>query len=277
MIRRSSENIAAREVEAVLQGAEQVVEAAVVPVPDETRGEEIKAYLVLESGSDGDEAALAAIIAHCRANLAPFKVPRFFEFRPELPKTASNKIAKHRLIADRPDLRLGSYDRVAVRGSRLREDDPMADTYDAVIVGAGHKRPGLRRLPGPGRSAHPGPRTPSVIGGACVTEEVWPGYRVSTASYVMALLQPKVILDLDLARYGFEVLKPPPMFQPFPDGRSLTFFDEEARTCAEIARFSTKDAAAYPTTAATCRRWPHSCSASSGRRPSTSPPCLPGS
>ncbi|ACA18228.1 AMP-dependent synthetase and ligase [Methylobacterium sp. 4-46] len=113
MIRRSSENIAAREVEAVLQGAREVVEAAVVPVPDEVRGEEIKAYLVLEPGSAGDEAALASIIAHCRANLAPFKVPRFYEFRPDLPKTASNKIAKHRLTAELPDLRLGSYDRVA--------------------------------------------------------------------------------------------------------------------------------------------------------------------
>ncbi|MDE1569118.1 phytoene desaturase family protein [Aquabacter sp. P-9] len=118
--------------------------------------------------------------------------------------------------------------------------------YDVIIIGAGHN--GLvcgAYLARAGQKVLVLERRP-LIGGACVTEEVWPGYKVSTASYVMALLQPKVILDLELARYGYEILKPPPMFQPFPDGRSLTFFDEEDRTCAEIAKFSKKDAAAYP-------------------------------
>ncbi len=123
----------------------------------------------------------------------------------------------------------------------------MSDTsYDALIIGAGHN--GLvcgAYLARSGMKVLVLERRP-LIGGACVTEEVWPGYKVSTASYVMALLQPKVILDLELARYGYEVLKPPPLFQPFPDGRSLTFWDEEAKTCAEIAKFSAKDAAAYP-------------------------------
>lgn len=113
MIRRSSENIAAREVEAVLQGVETVAEAAVVPVPDEIRGEEVKAYIVLEDGKTGDARMIDAIIAHCSANLAPFKVPRFYEFRNALPKTASMKIAKHVLRSETTDMRAGSYDRVS--------------------------------------------------------------------------------------------------------------------------------------------------------------------
>lgn len=123
----------------------------------------------------------------------------------------------------------------------------MSDpTYDVIVVGAGHN--GLvcgAYLARAGMKVLVVERRP-LIGGACVTEEVWPGYRVSTASYIMALLQPKVILDLELAKHGFEVLPPPPLFQPFPDGRSLTFWDDEAKTCAEIARFSRKDAAAFP-------------------------------
>lgn len=128
----------------------------------------------------------------------------------------------------------------------------MSDpAFDAVIIGAGHN--GLvcgAYLAKSGMKVLVLERRP-LIGGACVTEEVWPGYRVSTASYIMALMQPKVILDLELAKFGFEVLKPPPLFQPFPDGRSMTFWDDEARTCAELAKFSAKDAAAYPE----YRRW----------------------
>lgn len=95
-IRRSGENIAAREVEAVLNSFDGVAEAAVVPVPDETRGEEIKALIVWGEES-GNEPDLAALISHCQHNLAPFKVPRYYQFVPELPKTSSGKIAKHQL------------------------------------------------------------------------------------------------------------------------------------------------------------------------------------
>lgn len=113
MIRRSAENIAAREVEAVLTAIDGVLEAAAVAVPDEVRGEEVKAYLVLAQGVQAGEAMLSRIIAHCRENLAPFKVPRYFEFRAALPKTASMKIAKQVLISESGDLRSGSFDRVA--------------------------------------------------------------------------------------------------------------------------------------------------------------------
>jgi len=113
MIRRSGENIAAREVEAVLRGLPQIVEAAAVPVPDETRGEEVKVYVVLGPGLRPDDVPPDRIIAHCEANLARFKVPRFVAYCDTLPKTASQKLAKQALVHDVTDLRAGSYDRVA--------------------------------------------------------------------------------------------------------------------------------------------------------------------
>ena len=88
----------------------------------------------------------------------------------------------------------------------------MSERFDAVIIGGGHN--GLvcgAYLAKAGQRVCVLERRP-FVGGAAVTEELWPGYRLSTASYTQALLQPKVILDLDLKRHGYEVLKPPPMF-----------------------------------------------------------------
>jgi phytoene dehydrogenase-like protein len=122
----------------------------------------------------------------------------------------------------------------------------MAESYDAIVVGAGHNglvcaaylaRAGLRTLVLERRG---------VLGGACVTEEVWPGYRVSTASYVMSLLQPKIIRELELPKFGFEVLPTDNLFVPFPDGRYFVYWDDTKKTCAEIAKFSRKDAETYP-------------------------------
>jgi crotonobetaine/carnitine-CoA ligase len=115
MVRRSSENIAAREVEAVLRGMPEILEAAIVPVPDAMRGEEVKAYIVLQPEAREGGLELERIFAHCEANLASFKVPRYIEFIDALPKTPSEKIAKGVLLKSRPDLRSGSYDRVEGR------------------------------------------------------------------------------------------------------------------------------------------------------------------
>lgn len=112
MIRRAGENISVHELESVLLAYPEVFEAAVVPVKDEVRGEEVKAYVVPQKGVDRD-AMLNSLIGYCKDNLAAFKVPRYFEFREELPKTASGKIAKPALTSEKPDLRCGSYDRVA--------------------------------------------------------------------------------------------------------------------------------------------------------------------
>lgn len=115
MIRRSGENIAAREVEAVLRGLPQVIEAAAVPVPDPKRGEEVKIYVVLQPGLTHDDVSTDRIIAHCEANLARFKVPRYIAYRDDLPKTPSGKIAKNILTQGVADLRQGSYDRQEAR------------------------------------------------------------------------------------------------------------------------------------------------------------------
>jgi phytoene dehydrogenase-like protein len=85
-----------------------------------------------------------------------------------------------------------------------------------------------------------------LVGGAAVTEEPWPGYRVSSASYVVSLMPPQVVRELDLKRFGYGVsIITPDYFVPFPDGTSLTLWGDVERDAANIARFSERDAAAY--------------------------------
>ncbi len=118
--------------------------------------------------------------------------------------------------------------------------------YDVVIVGAGHNglvcgaylaRAGLTVCVVERRS---------LIGGACTTEEVWPGYKVSTAAHMLGLLQPRVILDLELQRFGYEVLATPPIVQPIEGAGPVVLWRETERLAAQLARFSARDAAAYP-------------------------------
>ncbi|HEX3150244.1 MAG TPA: NAD(P)/FAD-dependent oxidoreductase, partial [Gemmataceae bacterium] len=119
--------------------------------------------------------------------------------------------------------------------------------YDAIIIGAGHN--GLvtaAYLARAGRKVLVLERR-ELIGGACVTEELWPGFKVSTASYVNSLLRPEIIRDLELKKHGFEMLpRSPSSFSPFPDGRYLMMGPDRDMTLREIAKFSTKDAEAYP-------------------------------
>jgi phytoene dehydrogenase-like protein len=83
-------------------------------------------------------------------------------------------------------------------------------------------------------------------GGAATTEEPWPGYRVSSASYVVSLMPPQVVRELDLKRFGYEVsIITPDYFVPFADGTSLTLWGDVERDAAAIGRFSQRDAAAY--------------------------------
>ncbi|MDT4991315.1 MAG: carnitine-CoA ligase [Actinoplanes sp.] len=90
MIRRSGENVAAAEVEQVLLEHPRVTLVAVVGVPDEIRGEEIKAFVVGTAGED-------ELRAYCSERLAAFKVPRYFQFEDDLPRTPSERVAKQRL------------------------------------------------------------------------------------------------------------------------------------------------------------------------------------
>src|SRR6266704_3454288 len=123
----------------------------------------------------------------------------------------------------------------------------MSGAYDVVIVGAGHNglvtaaylaRAGKRVLVLERRH---------VVGGACVTEELWPGFKVSTAAYVNSLLRPEIIRDLELARHGFELLpRSPSSFTPFPDGRFLLMGPDKELTRHQVSKFSRRDADALP-------------------------------
>ena len=114
MIRRAGENISAREVEAVLREMPEIVEAAAVPVLDATRGEEVKAFVVLRPGLRREDVPPQRIVAHCQANLARFKVPRYIAYLDHLPKTPSAKIAKH-LLVGASHVAAETYDRVEAR------------------------------------------------------------------------------------------------------------------------------------------------------------------
>jgi phytoene dehydrogenase-like protein len=82
-----------------------------------------------------------------------------------------------------------------------------------------------------------------LVGGCSVTEELWPGYRVSSAAYLSSLMQSKVVADLELERFGYRVKpKDPPFFSPFPDGRYMFMWQDGRRTFDEISKFSRRDA-----------------------------------
>lgn len=97
MIRRAGENIAAREVEAIARELDGVLDVAAVPVPDDSRGEEVKIYVVLKPGLSEDLLPPKAITDHCSSKLAPFKVPRYVEYIESLPKTPSDRVEKHKI------------------------------------------------------------------------------------------------------------------------------------------------------------------------------------
>jgi acyl-CoA synthetase (AMP-forming)/AMP-acid ligase II len=100
MVRRSGENIACAEVEAVLSQHPAVASVAVVPVPDELWGEEPKACIQLAAGFEKDVETAQDVVAFARERLARFKVPRYVEFVDEFPRTPSERISKPRLLAE---------------------------------------------------------------------------------------------------------------------------------------------------------------------------------
>ena len=126
----------------------------------------------------------------------------------------------------------------------------MAAAYDAIIVGGGHNglvsaaylaRSGARTLVLEARD-HPG--------GAATTEAPWPDapeFRVTRLSYVMSLMPPTIIRDLDLARHGYKIYPMGPYYQAFPEGGSIKLYADDAkRNYEEVSRWSKKDAEAIP-------------------------------
>ncbi len=92
IVRRSGENISAREVEEVLNTHPKILESAVIGIPDRIRGEEIKAYLMVKPGEEPP--SLQDIVAYCKERLADFKVPRYIKYQESFPKTSTGRIQK---------------------------------------------------------------------------------------------------------------------------------------------------------------------------------------
>ncbi len=108
IIRRSGENISAAEVEAVLRSHDKVLEVAVIPVPDELRGEEVKAYIQPKPGETAKSFPPEEVIAFCRQSLAAFKLPRYIEYRTQdFERTPSMRVQKKSLIEGKQDLTKG--------------------------------------------------------------------------------------------------------------------------------------------------------------------------
>src|SRR5690242_5465065 len=121
----------------------------------------------------------------------------------------------------------------------------MPKSHDAIIIGGGHN--GLTNaayLARAGKKVLVLERR-YVLGGAAVTEEIVPGFKFSVCSYVVSLLRPEIIRDLDLPRHGLEILPLDGTFTPMPNGDHLWRVNDHGKTRREIARHSAVDAEAY--------------------------------
>ena len=121
----------------------------------------------------------------------------------------------------------------------------MASNYDAIVIGGGHNglvcaaylaRAGKRVLVLERRER---------VGGAALSEEVFPGFTFSVYSYVVSLLRPEIIRDLDLPRHGLHILPLESTLTPLPNGDHLTQWNDHDQNRRALARHSLRDAEAY--------------------------------
>ena len=124
--------------------------------------------------------------------------------------------------------------------------------YDAIVIGAGHN--GLvtaAYLARAGKSVLVLEKR-GLIGGATVTEEVIPGFKFSVFSYVVSLLRPEIIEELELPKHGLQLLALDGTFTPLPDGRYLARWHDGERTRQELRRFSKMTPTTTTGSACTC-------------------------
>src|SRR5271169_1056309 len=120
---------------------------------------------------------------------------------------------------------------------------PQRKSYDAIVIGAGHNgltaaaylsRTGFSTLVVERRE---------IVGGCCVTEEIAPGCRASTTSYIASMLRPTIIRDLDLGAHGLSMVQcDPGLLVPFPDGEVVPWWADRARAIGEFRKLSPRDA-----------------------------------
>src|SRR5205807_47836 len=134
---------------------------------------------------------------------------------------------------------------ISYYGQAMATGNGAKSRYDVIVIGGGHN--GLTNaayLARAGKKVLVLERR-HVLGGAAVTEEVFPGFKFSVCSYVVSLLRPEIIRELDLPRHGLETLPLDGTFTPMPDGDYLWRVNDHGKTRREIARHSKLDAEAY--------------------------------
>ncbi len=122
----------------------------------------------------------------------------------------------------------------------------MTKTYDAIVVGGGHN--GLTcaaYLARAGRSVLVLEKRP-ILGGAAVTEYVYPGFKYTVYSYVVSLLRPEVIRELELPKHGLQIHPIDSVWAPTEDGNHIVFPTDPAQECDELKRHSLRDAEMMP-------------------------------
>jgi phytoene dehydrogenase-like protein len=120
-----------------------------------------------------------------------------------------------------------------------------SNSFDAIVIGAGHNGMiAAAYLARAGKKVCVLERR-EIVGGAAVTEEIFPGYRFSEFSYVVSLLRPEIIRDLQLPKHGLKILPLPSTVTPMDNGDYLAGWDDHDLTRREIYRHSPKDAESY--------------------------------